>query len=347
MSFLRKEFKIIFFSLSLLIITAVLLFLINQVYQVYVLASSVNDSFGLVVLILLSTFMVGLIAVPLTLYFNLPQTLVPPTAPDDLPAHRRKLLGRLQSNSFLKACDKVPKTDEQLDEALQLLKEEADERIRKTALAVFLTTSVSQNGKLDAFTVLFTHSRLIWRIAYLYNQRPRVKDLVRLYANVGATAFLVSEIEDFDITIHIESLISGITKGKGSPVSSIPFVGPAATLVMDSLFEGSANAFLTLRVGIIARKYCSSTAVWQRDKVRRSATLEAAKMLNSIVAKGSAKVISGVVVAAKNAGVSTLQSGGKAMVKAGVKIKDGITYTAKKVNPFGWNKVAKSGEVPE
>lgn len=347
MSFLKKEFKLIIFSLSLLIITAVSLFLINQVYQVYVLASSVNETFGLVVLILLSAFLAGLIAVPITLYFNLPPTLEPPKAPEDLPVHRKKLLGRLQSNSFLKASAKVPKTDEQLDDALQVLKAEADERIRKTALAVFLTTSVSQNGKLDAFTVLFTHTRLIWRIAYLYNQRPRVRDLARLYANVGATAFLVSEIEDFDITIHIESLISGVTKGKGSPVSSIPFVGPAATLVMDSLFEGSANAFLTLRVGIIARKYCSSSGVWQRDKVRRSSTLEAAKMLNSIVAKGSTKVIAGVVLAAKKAGVSTLQSGGKAMVKAGGKIKDGITATAKKVNPFRWKRVAKSGEVPE
>lgn len=343
MSFLRKEFKLIAYSLSILVIAGVLLFLINQVYQAYVLASSVSHVFGLIVLVVLCILLGGAALVPFILYFSLPQTMSPPTSPDEVPAHRKKLLARLQSNQFLRARSAAPRNDEELDNALRALKAEADERIRKTALAVFLTTAVSQNGKLDAFTVLFTHTRLIWRIAYLYNQRPRVKDLVRLYTNVAATAFLVSEIEDFDITIHIESLISGVTKGKSSPVSSIPFVGPAATIVMDSLFEGSANAFLTLRVGIIARHYCSTSGVWQKEKVRRSATLEAAKMLNKIVASGTARVVSGVMNAAKNTGLQTLQSGGKAVARAGSKIKEGLSSTAKKVNPFGKKQAANSG----
>ncbi len=344
MPVVAKELKIIVVSISLLIVAATVLFLINQVYQAFILARSINDTFGYVVLATLAIFLGGVMAVPIILYFRLPQTLAPPGTPDLVPAYRLKLLKRLQSNSFLRANNKEPVGDKDLEASLSLLKDRADELIKKTALSVFLTTSVSQNGKLDAFTVLFTHTRLIWRICYLYNQRPGVKDLVRLYANVGATTFMASEIEDFDITLQVESLISGITKGKASPLSSIPFVGPAATLVLDSLFEGSTNAFLTLRVGIIARQYCSCTGTWEKRLVRRNATVEAAKMLNKVAADGTTRVLAGVVTAAKNAGIQTLKSGGSAVVRAGGKLKDGIAITAQKVNPFRKSASAKEKE---
>lgn len=332
MSSFSKEIRLIAGWLSAIVVFLTALFLINQVYQIYHLALGINETFGKVVLVALIAFCLALLLVPVFLFLRLPQTLTPPKEEADVPAHRRRVLRRLKANKLLKAEGLVPAAEEQMDASLQRLNQEADNIISQTALSVFLTTAVSQNGRLDAFTVLFTHSRMVWKIAQLYHQRPGLRDITHLYANIGATTFLVSEIEDLDVSLQLESLLAGVTKG--TSVGSIPLVGPVANLVMDSLFEGSTNAFLTLRVGIIARQYCSCTATWNGKTARKSATLEAGRMLRQIVASGSAKVAAGVVSAAKNAGYQTIKSGGEAVVRAGGKVKDGISTMARKVNPF-------------
>jgi len=48
--------------------------------------------------------------------------------------------------------------------------------------------------------------------------------------------------------------------------------------VVNSVFSGAANAFLTLRVGIIAKRYCASLVLAERWAIRRAATVEAARM---------------------------------------------------------------------
>ena len=48
--------------------------------------------------------------------------------------------------------------------------------------------------------------------------------------------------------------------------------------MVNSVFSGAANAFLTLRVGIIAKRYCASLVLAERWAIRRAATVEAARM---------------------------------------------------------------------
>ncbi len=75
-----------------------------------------------------------------------------------------------------------------------------------------------------------------------------------------------------------------------------------------SLFlEGTANAYLTLRVGVICRTYCASLAAFDRKRARRFASVTAAGMLGSIVSASAARVAKAILVAAKNAGVSTIE----------------------------------------
>jgi len=52
----------------------------------------------------------------------------------------------------------------------------------------------------------------------------------------------------------------------------------------------AANAFLTLRVGIVAKRYCGSLVVVEKRGLRRMATAEAAKLLGTIVKQGSARL---------------------------------------------------------
>jgi len=337
-----QDIRRILVWLSVLFTVFFFIFLISQLYQFYLLASAISQTLGVIALVFSSLLMAAFVLVPLNIYLRLPSALIPPRAEEEVQPYRQKLLRRLRSNRQLVAGGLSPQADADLDKAIAHLDQEADAIIKRTALSVFLTTSISQNGKLDAFSVLFTHTRMVWKICHLYHQRPNLRELTHLYANIGATTFLVAEIEDLDISLQLESLLAGITKSSG--VGSIPVVGPAAHPLADSLFEGSTNAFLTLRVGIIARKYCGCTATWDRRVARKSATIEAGKMLGNIVADGSKKVMGSLMSSLKNAGYQSVKSGAEAVKKAGGKITESIANTVKKANPFKRKAQGKTSE---
>ena len=71
---------------------------------------------------------------------------------------------------------------------------------------------------------------------------------------------------------------------------AIPGFQVMTTIMVNSLLSGSANAFLTLRVGLIAKGYCGSLVAQPRAKFRRSATTEAARLLTGIVKESGARV---------------------------------------------------------
>ena len=128
----------------------------------------------------------------------------------------------------------------------RILDEDATRIVKQMATTVFLTTAVSQSGRLDALLVLVTQSRMIWRIAHLYYQRPSVRELVHLYSNVAATAFVVGELDDLELHQMIQPVAAG---SLGTVAGAIPGFQVMTTIVVNSLLSGSANAFLTLRVG--------------------------------------------------------------------------------------------------
>ena len=70
--------------------------------------------------------------------------------------------------------------------------------------------------------------------------------------------------------------------------------------ITNSILSGAANAYLTLRVGVITRNYCGLTVRKERRAIRRSATVEAGKMLSSIVLKSAGRVSGAILEAAKS-----------------------------------------------
>ena len=83
------------------------------------------------------------------------------------------------------------------------------------ASAVFLSTAVLQSGRLGVLVVLVAQTRLIWRVAHVYYQRPSVREFLQLYANVTSTAFIAAGLEDVDIDVLVSTIL-------GSTVASIP-----------------------------------------------------------------------------------------------------------------------------
>ena len=322
-----KPLKTIVFFASVLIIFFFILFVINQTAQVVELAEKVTPSFGNLVFWGLLIIYAVLVLVPVFLFLSLPKSLAPPRS-DDAPefsAYLAALKKRLASNPGLKGMELSSR--QHVEEALSILGKKSDEIIQQTASTVFISTAISQSGRLDAFLVLSAQSRMIWRIARLYYQRPTLRDLIHLYANVAGTAFLASEFEDIDISEQVEPVLSSTL---GALAVTIPGVQLAASILVNSVLTGAANAFLTLRVGIIAKRYCGSLVLAEKRTLRRAASAEAAKLLGSIVRQGTAKLskalwkaskgkvggfFSGIKEAAKEAGSSLLAKVGLQKMK--------------------------------
>jgi len=147
---------------------------------------------------------------------------------------------------------------------------------------------------------------MVWQIAHVYYQRPSLRELMRLYANVAGTTLLVSEIEDLDISEQVEPVITAALGG--SLAGAVPGVSLVAGIITDSILEGTANAYLTLRVGSVCRQYCAPLVAVQRKAARRSASIEAAALLGSIVLQSAGAVSKAVAEAAKKAGAGTWNS---------------------------------------
>jgi hypothetical protein len=152
---------------------------------------------------------------------------------------------------------------------------------------VFLTTAVSQNGSLDGLMVLLAQSRMLWQIAHVYYQRPSVRDLALLYGNVASTALIASQLEDVDLAEHVQPLLSGAL---GSAAGAVPGLHATSALLVNAIMNGTANTFLTLRVGIVAKTYCGALVMPERRTVRRAAVAQAAQMLGAVARDGARRV---------------------------------------------------------
>jgi hypothetical protein len=264
---------------------------INQTAQVVELAKQAHPVLGTVTLWGLVVTYTGLIGVPIVMVVRMPRPLRPPasdTGPE-FEAHLAALGRRLGSNPRVPislGLGSRPSRHE-IEQALGTLDVEANAVIKQMATTVFLTTAVSQSGRLDALLVLIAQSRMIWRVAHLYYQRPSLREMAYLYTNVAATAFVAGELDDLEFHQMIQPVVAA---SLGTVGGAIPGFQVFTTIAVNSLLSGSANAFLTLRVGMIAKAYCGSLVAQPRTKLRRSATAEAAWLLSGIVKESGARV---------------------------------------------------------
>ena len=200
-------------------------------------------------------------------------------------AHLALLRKRLRGNPHHRVASL--EDEGAVERAIERLDEEAVRIARMTASQVFVSTAVSQSGRLDTFLVLSLQTRMVWKIARLYNQRPSLREMVHLYANVAGTAFAAGEIQDVDLSEQIEPVFSAVI---GSLGGAVPGFQLAASILANSVLSGAADAFLTLRVGMITKRYCGALVVEQPATLRRKATSEAAEHIGAIVAEGTARV---------------------------------------------------------
>jgi len=252
-------------------------------------------------------------------YARLPSALVPPDEKSG-PKHDAFLEAlRLRLAANPRTRGKLVDTEEEIDRAIAHLSAEADSVVRRTASTVFLSTALMQNGRLDALILLFTQIQMVGRVARIYVQRPSPRELIRLYVNVAGTAFVSSGLESLDLGEMVAPLATSVVPAlKGG----IPGLSGISALLVKCVSNGAANAFLTLRVGEVARRYCELTSRSSAELIRKSATAAAVQHLGRIVRENGALVVRKI-----------WESTGRALIDSGVSKAEDIAGATR--NLFG------------
>lgn len=153
------------------------------------------------------------------------------------------------------------------------VKKELNKIIIRNAKTVMISTAISQNGKLDMFTVLAVNLKMIKELVLECGFRPSFTNLGKLSVNVLVTALIADGLED----LSFNDLFPASTTGF---LSDIPLIKP----IMSSIMQGISNALLTLRIGLVTRRFLfSDLKEVSKKEIRREALKESIKMLPVIV----------------------------------------------------------------
>jgi len=274
--------------LGALILSYLCVVLAASIGQLADTADRIYLGLGQPVFWMLTTIFLFFAASPFILYFRLPKALIPP-AETSGPKHDEyinQLRSRLTKNRRLK---EVPlERTEDVISAMTVLSKHADELIKQTANTVFVGTAVMQNGRLDGFITLLAQAKMVWEIAMLYNQRPSPRQMLYLYSNVAATAFLAQSIDDIDFSELVTPIVVSIIP---SLKGAVPGLQGISHLLANSLSSGAANAMLTLRVGFVTRQYCEAISTPSQQLVRKNASVAALAMIGQITKDNSIQIV--------------------------------------------------------
>lgn len=156
------------------------------------------------------------------------------------------------------------------------IKKKMNQVIRDHAKTVMVSTAISQNGRLDFITVIVVNIRMIKNLVVMCGFRPSYRNLAKLVVNVFTTALIAEGLEN----LNISDILPQSTMNM---LGEIPLIRP----IMSSVIEGVSNALLTLRIGIVTRKYLFDDAAdLTKEKIRFGALIEAAKHLPMVIADG-------------------------------------------------------------
>lgn len=120
-----------------------------------------------------------------------------------------------------------------------------DSEIKSAAKTAFVTTAISQTAFYDMFSMLSVNLHLIRTIVESCGYRPSGAALLGLYVRILKATFLAGGLEEMDL----EELLPLVT---GNAAMKLP------GLVFASAAQGTVNAFMTIRVGILTKKYLFS-----------------------------------------------------------------------------------------
>lgn len=156
------------------------------------------------------------------------------------------------------------------------IKKEMNKIIIRNAKTMMVSTAVCQNGKLDMISVFVVNIKMIKELVIAAGFRPSFVKLGKISARILLTALIAEGIED-NVNI-LELMPDSMTKN----LEKVPLLGTVA----ESILQGTMNALLCLRVGIVTRKYLfADSNIKTKADIKLEALKESAILLPSVVAE--------------------------------------------------------------
>ncbi len=207
----------------------------------------------------------------------------------DRKRHQKEMGERLNHVQSLRTSEIYDLIQNELNERFNRI----DKKIREYGKTVFLVTSLSQNGRLDAIMVIVLNLRMIADIIRSSGYRPTTCQLFRQYVRILCTAFFsyifsegLSNTKDIDIPLgesKMEDMGIDCVELADADISSIISKIKIPGIATASLLDGLMNTLLTFRVGYVTKAYLKKGAkgIGGRNskKVRREAITESIKTL--------------------------------------------------------------------
>ncbi|MDA3931255.1 MAG: DUF697 domain-containing protein [Tenericutes bacterium] len=160
------------------------------------------------------------------------------------------------------------------------IKKELNKMIVEHAETVYLSTAISQNGRLDAIAVITINLKLIKALVQKCGFRPSYVSLGRISLNVLSTAIIAENLEDMNFSEVFPS----------SSLNALQEM-PLLKTVTGSFAQGLGNALLSLRVGIICRNYLfMDLKGLDRKQIRKLAFGEAVILLPRVITESMKKL---------------------------------------------------------
>ena len=312
---MRKTVSRILFALGVLVLLYAGTAVVSTLTQLAAVADRFYAGSGQAVFWVFFLIFSALAITPVVMYLKLPKPINPPETIEEprFSQYRAWLLLELKGNPHLVGVQVL--SIEDIPNALEILSRKADTLIKNSASAIFVSTALMQNGKLDGLLMLATQLRLVWQVAALYHRRPSPRQILYMYSNVGAAILIAGSIDDVDFAELASPIVASAAP---SLAGSVPGLQGIASLLTNSLANGAANAFLTLRVGMMAKAYSAPMVHPQISTVRRGATKQALAFIGDITKENGARIakaiwqtISAPITSATNAatqGVRTVSS---------------------------------------
>lgn len=193
----------------------------------------------------------------------------------------RKIVNNLVDNNYvnedekkvLKSCESAGELREELTKVFNTtIKKDINKIIMKNAKTVMLSTAISQNGKFDMYTVLAVNVKMVKEIVLKCGFRPSYPKLGKLTFKVVSTALVAENLEGLDFS-------DIFPQSTNNALAEIPFIKPIAS----SFVGGISNALLTIRIGLITRRYLFSDGNLSKSQIRVEAIKESLKMIPTVI----------------------------------------------------------------
>jgi hypothetical protein len=153
------------------------------------------------------------------------------------------------------------------------IKKEVNRIIVRNAKTVMLSTAISQNSKLDMYSVISVNLKMIKEIVVACGFRPDFKNLSKLTLNVASTALIAEGLE----SLKMEDILPTQTINS---LSNVPFLKP----ILSSVVQGVTNALLTIRIGLVTRGYLfTNSKNASKNSIRAEAFKDALILLPTVI----------------------------------------------------------------